>query len=228
MQRERRASKLLAFVLFIVLIIVSANLWLPLVGGFLVIPDTVQKADCIVPLQGDLYPRFQKAVSLYRQGYADNIVVSVLPEHKEDSTDNDVVTFRIYGCPLLPQREFALKAFGYFGKDPQGIYFTEGGVTSTYEEALATKKLLRQKGFTSMILVTSAFHSRRARLLFEQVFRGSGITIYYSLAHDGTFNPRRWWYGEGGVRLVIQEYLAMAHNIVYHLIMGKVRTSFDK
>jgi len=46
-------------------------------------------------------------------------------------------------------------------------------VQNTQEEAIAVAKLAKEKGFSSITLVTSAFHMQRAQLLFEKV----GLTV---------------------------------------------------
>jgi hypothetical protein len=48
------------------------------------VKDNFQYADCIVPLQGDTYFRFKKAVQLYNQDYAKNIVISIVPEREKE------------------------------------------------------------------------------------------------------------------------------------------------
>lgn len=49
-------------------------------------------------------------------------------------------------------------------------------VQNTADEALAVAKLGTEKGFNKVILVTSAFHMQRARLLFEKA--GMSVTPY--------------------------------------------------
>ena len=210
-----------------ILIIISSKIWLSIPANFLLVKDNIQKADCIVPLGGDLYYRFRKAIELYNQGYSENIVVSVLPEQDKGTGDYSAVKMRIYGVKEAPRKEFALMAFKYFKKDPQGIYFTDDRVTSTYEEALATRDFMLKEGFKSLILVTSNYHARRALMLFGSVFKGSGIKIYNCTAGRELMKPRRWWTKEGEVKIVVQEYLSIIHNTIYHLILKKQRTSFD-
>ncbi len=219
--------RIVAYILFFLLIIISFKIWLPLAATFLLAKDNVGKADCIVPLRGDLYYRFKKAIELYEDGYADSIVISVLPELEKVESDYCAVKMRIYGVNKLSRRDFTLKAFKYFGKDPKGIYFTDQAITSTYEEALATRDLMLDKGFKSLILVTSGYHTRRALMIFRAVFRGSGIKIYNCSAGRELLNPRTWWKKEDEVKFILQEYLSMVHNTIYHFILKKKRTSFD-
>jgi uncharacterized SAM-binding protein YcdF (DUF218 family) len=215
--------KIVFFLLFIV-IIASYKLWLPLPGRFLLLRDNIQKADCIVPLLGDPYFRFRKAVELYKDGYAKNIIVSYLPEkeYEYESFFN-----LIYGIKIPPPKEYIFLIFNYFGKDRQGVYLSNFPSTSTYEEAVAAKEIVTKKGFHSLILVTSGYHARRSMIIFKSVFRSTGVRIYNCTAKDEFYNPNHWWAKESDVREVILEYSALIHNYIYHFILKKGRTAFD-
>jgi uncharacterized SAM-binding protein YcdF (DUF218 family) len=206
---------------------VSFKLWLPLPAKFLLLKDNIQKADCIVPLEGDLYYRLTKAVELFHNGYSKNIVISLLPEAETDTRDYCAAKMRIYGIKDIPRKDFALKALKYFGKDEKGVFFTDSEVTSTYEEALATKAFMLKNELKSMILVTSQYHSRRALMLFSTVLKSSGIKIYYCTAGRENLMPEEWWSREGEIKSILQEYLSLIHNAIYHLMLHKKRTSFD-
>ncbi|MDP2912765.1 MAG: YdcF family protein [Candidatus Omnitrophota bacterium] len=225
---KRPGSSRLLIALFIIAIAAfSYKAWLPLPAKFLLVKDNIQKADCIVVLVGDLYLRFKKTVDLYNDGYAKNIVYSVIPEHGEYANDYFNFERRVRGLKEISEKELALRTFKYFGKDRGGIYFTDMTVTSTFEEAVAAKKIMLRNGYKSMILVTSAYHMRRALMLFRIVFRGTGIKIYNSTALNTLHDPPRWWLKEQEVKAIAEEYLSIAYNVIYHFILGKNRTSFD-
>ena len=225
--RKNLSTKIVVVVILLTLLIISSGFWLSLPGRFLLVKDNIQKADCVVPLRGDLYPRLNKAIELYNEGYAKRIVISVLPKRSEDSQDYNEVLLKIYGVDKVSPREFTLMAFNYFGKDSKDIYFTKGNVTSTFEEAVATKELMQEKGFKSLILVTSHYHMRRALIIFKAVFRETGIKIFNYTAGTNLINPNKWWRSEYEVKTVIQEYLSLVHNFIYHFLLKKHRTSFD-
>lgn len=220
-------SSLLIAALIIAIAVLTHKAWLPLPARFLVVKDNAQKADCVVVLGGDLYSRFKKTVDLYDAGYARNIIYSVLPESDEGVSDYLNFERKIMGQKKIPQKELALRTFAYFGKDPAGIRFTDGTVTSTFEEAVAAKKIMLKEGYRSMILVTSDYHMRRALMLFGIVFRGTGIKIYTSTAVNPLYNPSQWWRKEREVKTIAGEYLSIFYNLIYHFILGKHRTSFD-
>ena len=231
MEKERRKKRtiirIVISILLVTILILSSDLWLSIPGTFLCVKDNIQKADCIVPLRGDLYSRFEKTVELFNRGLSEKIVVSVLPGRRKDSREHTSVVLRVYGIEEATPAEFTLITFRYFGKSPQDIFITDRNVTSTFEEAVVTKEFMIKKGFKSLILVTSHYHMRRALMIFKLVFRGSGIKIYNCTAGRELIDTHHWWHREYEVKTVIQEYLSVFHNFIYHFLLKKGRTSFD-
>lgn len=214
--RGRRKTLLIFSVVFCLGIALTASfpLWLPLPGIFLSPSDDLAKADCIVPLRGNDYGRLRKAVQLFHEGYAKQIVVSTDASTKK------------YGRPSSgPDRSSDIKQvldnFDSLGKNPQGIFFTDKEARTTYEEALATKQLMLQKNFHSLILVTDPYHMRRALVIFNLVFRETGIKIYHSAAESGAYDPFRWWDKKHDLAFVQREYLSLAYNLLYHFILKR-------
>lgn len=195
------------------------RLWLPLPAKLLLVPDHLQKADCIVVLRGDDYVRFKKAVALYNQGYAKRIVVSLTPTHIEFPLDYEDFVRKVYGKQGVTEEGFMLKAFEYFGKSPEGIEFTRSVVTSTYEEAFATYRYMQRQGYRSCILVTSTYHMRRAFLIFKRITQGSAIEVFPVTAANAFYNPSQWWRKEREVRRVGEEYLSLMFNFVFDFIL---------
>jgi len=79
---------------------------------------------------------------------------------------------------------------------------------STLEEARALSQLAADHRFRSVIVVTSNYHTRRARYIFEKVFP-PGITITIASARDGDFDPEHWWEKRKSQKLFVRELVAM-------------------
>ena len=200
--------------------------WLPAVGTFLLIEDHLEKADCIVPLLSEEYLRFHRAAELVNAGWAKNIVVSVSPEKKKELTAYRNYMLKNKGKDLS-RRDSILKSFRYFGKGPENIHFTKMPATSTFDEAVATRQIVLEKGYHSLILVSSTYCMRRALAIFKWVFRGAAVEIYPVTVPNPACDPEGWWRKESDVKRVGQEYLSLAFNAIYHFLLGKGVTSFD-
>jgi len=220
------AVRIAVFALIAAALVASRHAWLPLPATFLAVRDNVQKADCIVPLNGDMEPRFRKASELYREGYSKRIVISLLPE-EESLTEEWNFRTSILAMKKVPEKEFIEAVFAHFGVPAADILVTGRDVTSTYEEAVAVKKVMEEMGLKSLIVVTNGYHMRRALMTFGLVFRGTGIKIYNFDAGGHEYDPHRWWRKEVDVKMVFQEYLSIPYNLFYHFILNRSRTSFD-
>jgi len=78
----------------------------------------------------------------------------------------------------------------------------------TREEAESLAKLATDRRWKSVIVVTSNYHTRRTRYIFEHVFP-SGIPVTVASARDGDFDPERWWEKRKSVKLFVRELAAM-------------------
>lgn len=89
-------------------------------------------------------------------------------------------------------------------------------VASTYEEAEAVRDYAQQRGLRSILIVTSAYHSRRALWVFSKVFRDTGIRVGLKAVATGKESPEpaTWWLSVRGWRLVPTEYVKM----IYYMI----------
>jgi len=79
---------------------------------------------------------------------------------------------------------------------------------STREEAKALAQVAKQKKWRSVIVVTSNYHTRRARYIFSHVFP-KNIRIRVSGASDGDFDPGRWWEKRISVKELAREIAGM-------------------
>jgi uncharacterized SAM-binding protein YcdF (DUF218 family) len=75
---------------------------------------------------------------------------------------------------------------------------------NTEEEAAALSKFCVERHFRSVILVTSNYHTRRARYIFENTFPSS-ISISVASARDGDFDPEHWWEKRKSEKLFVHE-----------------------
>ena len=158
-------------------------------GDFLVDSSPPEKADAVILLAGDFSgSRLMRAVELVRSGYAPLILVSGPAE-----------AYGINEATLAIQ--FAAR---------QGIpstYFEPVFMEahSTVEEAQALAPELKRRDIRNVIIVTSNYHTRRARGVFERVL-GPGIRVQAVSAPDRYFHPDWWWQNREGQKTLFLEY----------------------
>ena len=79
---------------------------------------------------------------------------------------------------------------------------------NTLEEAKALARLCAEHHFRTVIVVTSNYHARRARYIFDKAFPPT-ITVSVAGAHDGDFDPDHWWEKRKSEELFLHEIVGM-------------------
>jgi uncharacterized SAM-binding protein YcdF (DUF218 family) len=154
-----------------------------------VIEDPLEKADALIVLSDDNFyaDRATRAAELFREGKAQLVVASgrrLRPTAGiAELMEHDLVE---RGVP----------------KD-KILRFAQDG-DSTQEEAEALVKLAKTKKWHRAIVVTSNYHTRRARYIFQRVFP-QDIEIRVASARDGDFDPESWWQKRKSTKVFMKE-----------------------
>ena len=179
---------------------------------FFTVSNATPGADAIVVLSGSKMTRIPHALKLFEEGYAPEILLT--DEKKKDTRFSH----------LFPSNEMIAHAMiEELGLSPQVqiIQSQKGGATSTFDEAFDLLKLSEKKRFRHLILVTDAFHSRRAYHAFKTVFEDSEINIEMSAVSNEIFNENNWWTSDQGISAYVLEsikypvYLLSSRNVTF-------------
>ena len=197
----------LVVLIFAIFIAFSHEYLLKKIGQFLVCEQIPQKADVIVVLNGRDCERSLAAVDLYNNGYSGLIVMAEIM--KQPGTDE----FRKRVKENISRKMFFQWAIDSMGVPENSFKLIGDGISSTYDEALVTKKFMLANNYKSILLVTSKWHSKRAYLTFRSALKETGIkiTIYPSM-YD-TFSPDAWWKSNNDAELVFYEYVRFIYYI---------------
>jgi uncharacterized SAM-binding protein YcdF (DUF218 family) len=76
--------------------------------------------------------------------------------------------------------------------------------SDTIEEAVALRHLIAEKRWTHIILVTSNYHTRRARYIFQKVMP-SQVTVSVAAARDDTYDSATWWQHRASLKVFFLE-----------------------
>ncbi len=160
------------------------------VGSFLIATDPIEDAEIVVVLAGDgTGRRLMRAVELVHQGRAPRILVDGPPG--------------IYDrCECDLAIEFAVNR----GVPPEILDRFSIDAGSTLEESRLVDAELRRRGIRKALVVTSNFHTRRARSIFAHHTSGAVRYLFVEALYDD-FQPDRWWLTRPGKKVVFLEYL---------------------
>ncbi len=162
-------------------------------------PDTSSQckpASAIVAVSGgDTAARTKEAIKLYQNGWAPKLIFSGAAQDKSGPSNAEVM------------RREARDA----GVPETDILVEEAGET-TKQNAKNTQSILEQNGITSVILVTSSYHQRRASLEFEK--NTTNVTLRnHPVAFDNQWSslwwltPIGWFLAAGEFTKIIAFYL---------------------
>jgi len=184
---------LLFFVIFCAVLYLARHPILPFAAEFWIIEDPIDKADAIIVLSDDNFyaARATRAAELFREGKAPLVVASgrrLRPSAGiAELMEHDLVERGV-------RRDRILR----FAHDADG----------TREEAEALARFAKERKWRSVIVVTSNYHTRRARYIFRRVFP-QDIEVRVASARDGDFDPQRWWEKRKSVKELMREFAGM-------------------
>lgn len=207
MKRQSKIRSRRRRVLLVLLVCVVA--W-PLVGWLLaemlIVKSAVEPADAIIVLSGSstYRERAEWAAKLYREGRAPLIVL----------TDDKLIS----GWNGAEERnpffyELALKELRSHGVPQDRIRVISEPALGTYLESLNVREYATTNKLSRLLIVTSAYHSRRARWSMVRACEGTGIAVGIDGPPPGLQTPSQWtwWMRRWGWRVVAGEYAKMTY-----------------
>ena len=172
----------------------------------LIVKAELASADAIVILSGSstYIERTQKAAELYREGRAPLVLLT--DDHTRGGWSS-----ALQRNPFFVER--AVEELIKQGVPDEKIRIAPGLASSTQAEALLLKDYAAAQGLRSILVVTSAYHSRRALRSLRQSFAGTGTTVGLEPAPPGsqTPSPPLWWLQPAGWRTVGGEYVKLIY-----------------
>ena len=160
--------------------------------------DTATKgADLIFILGGNPKTRPAKAIELAKEGYSSKIFMTNIKDKALKYQEYFVREERLTHSILFSEG-FPLRMIPCIKKE---------GATSTFDEAYTLAKYVKEKKLKHVIIVTDAFHTRRALYAFEKVFKIQGVDakLESAPAYNGVYLENNWWKTEKGLRSYIIE-----------------------
>jgi uncharacterized SAM-binding protein YcdF (DUF218 family) len=133
--------------------------------------DVPTRADAVVVLAGSKKPRLDKALGLMRRGVAPVLVIS-------DGLD-----------PTWPQANRLCA-----GRAAFRVVCFSASPYSTRGEAEGVARIALGRRWRSLVVVTSTYHVRRAKLLFERCFDGrvQAVGAHFELSQLPGLLPSEW------------------------------------
>lgn len=183
-------------------------------GYWMQVDDKPFKADYILPLAGDSH-RFFKAAELFHAGYAPAILIS--NAKVEPPSRLDRLLWKM-GYPNYSESEYRARFFEELGLSAARLEPFGNGHISTVEEAEALRDYLSGRT-VRLLLVTSPYHARRAKMIFRDILPQSSIRVVTN--QEGSFD-NKWWEDQKQAQHLVMEFAK-----TIHYLLGGVFRSTD-
>lgn len=177
-------------------------------GSWLRLTESPGQADVIVVLAGS-FERSLYAAELYHQRYATRVAISV-PAREAGHRKLEAIGI-VLPDPVSVHRQVLLKK-GVAAEDI--LTFGQDSI-STVQEAQILRRVFARPG-GRLLVVTSPYHARRARLIFDRVFEGSGTSVAVVATPYEDYRDD-WWRSQDSARNTVLEIAKIA----YYLVGGR-------
>lgn len=169
-------------------------------GSILTVPQSAAKpADVIVILGGETGARSIRGLELYKEGYSSKILLIGL-EYGELQTQRDYLDWR---------SQFLISS----GIPKSRIQFDTRSRNS-WEEAVNTLTLMKQKEWRRVIVVSDPPHTRRLDWVWGKIFKDSGKEYFLSASQPFWWDEKKWWSNEMSMKFVLMEYLKIGYYVL--------------
>ena len=197
--RPRRLARAAA----VVLVVAAWPLVAWVAARALVVRDEMPQSDAIMVLSGasEYVERTRHAAELFKRGVAPKIILT--NDNLQGGWNSEQQR-----NPFFIER--AAEELRRAGVPAAQIEALPEPVASTYDEAVRLRAYAAEHQLRSVLVVTSAYHTRRARWTMRRVFQDSNVRIGVAPvttgATNGTSTALDWWLSRRGWRSVAPEY----------------------
>lgn len=173
-------------------------------GNWLIAEDELQKADAIVVLGGAPMERGPLGAQLLREGWAPLMICTGERVH-------DVLA--LHGI-IRSEAALSLDAAQLDSAWLRKVDLLQVG-TSTQEEAMAIRDFAIENSLSTIIVVTTEFHTRRAGKVFRKAL-APDVQVIMRAAPGTDYVAERWWESEAGLIMVNNECMKTLYYAVKH------------
>lgn len=177
--------------LIMLILIIGGLLGLLFIGlpYYLAPQDKLVKADAIVAVSGgETTSRTLGAIKLYDEGYAPVIIFS--------GAASD---------PASVSNAAAMRKIAIQAGVPASDILIEEDSADTYENAQNTARIIKDRNMSSIILVTSPYHQRRASIEFKRAL-GKNVKVIDHSTSDENWRRSAWWKNNYSLSLTLSEF----------------------
>ncbi|MEN9347654.1 MAG: hypothetical protein RLZZ77_1165 [Bacteroidota bacterium] len=172
-------------------------------GVYLVSDNPLEKTDAICVLGGNSFERGLEGAEVYKQFTGTPVIAT---------GGNFPLQIQAFDT-LMTEAQLTRLVLEKHGV-PDSMIVTLNGSTSTMEESDEILAYCKEHQLKKITLISSTFHLRRIRWVFEEKFQEAGIEVRLHGATDKEFDAENWWKNEQGLITTNNEYIKLLYYII--------------
>jgi uncharacterized SAM-binding protein YcdF (DUF218 family) len=206
-------SRKLKFAISFLLLLIAWAVIAPFLAKNLIIEKPLEKADAILVLAGShtYLERTRKAAELFNKGVAPKIYLT------DDGEQAGWSTAEQRNPSFVELARTSLIANGVAAEN---IEILQPTVSGTIDEARLLSEKAKSANLKLVLIVTSAYHTRRAFSTFQRIFAEKNEETELGIAAPPaglqTPIPSFWWFSRFGWQMVAGEYVKSAVYWLYY------------
>jgi hypothetical protein len=212
-RRPRWAGVLLLIVLLGVAGSVVSAIRRPILraaGWALVVNERIEAADVIVLASNEDFAGMLEVADLVHGGVATRVAVLADPP---DAVDREFIR---RGIPYEDAAARSVRELRALGVDT--IEQIPRNANGTEDIGRVLPVWCDQRGFRSVVVVSTSDHSRRLRRVLHRSMKGHQTRVTVRFARYLVFDPDRWWESHDGIRTEIEELEKLLLDVMRHPI----------
>jgi uncharacterized SAM-binding protein YcdF (DUF218 family) len=189
--------------LSIFVVLIAAAFWIFLhLGTWLVIQDPLAPAEVIAVLSGRMPERAIEAARLYEQKAAPEVWVT-----QPGGPAEELAAMHI---PFVGEDFYSQRVLMAMNVPALSIRLLPGPTVNTAQEVQEIGRVARESNIHTVVIVTSAPHTRRVRAIWQRLI-GDSPRLIVRHPVDDPFNAPRWWRDTRDALDVVREWLGLAN-----------------
>jgi len=163
----------------------------------------LEPASAIIVLSGRPPLRALEAARLYKDGWAPKVILS------QSLKRDNFYALNSLGIDFVEQHEYDREALLRSGVPDDAIIVIEEEIENTLAELKAVLRLLGSTEKTTLIIVTSNYHTRRTAAIWSYLTNGQTKGLVRWTRHDTSFDAAIWWKSRNSIRSLVNEYMGL-------------------
>jgi uncharacterized SAM-binding protein YcdF (DUF218 family) len=189
--------------LSIFFILMIAALWIFLhLGTWLVVQDRLEPAEVMAVLSGRMPERALEAARLYAQKAAPQVWVT-----QPMGPGEELAAMHI---PFVGEDFYSQRVLMAMNVPVLSIRILPDPIVNTQQEVEEIGRIARESNFHTVLIVTSAPHTRRVHAIWNRLI-GDSPRLIVRHPVDDPFNGPRWWRNTQDALDVVREWLGLAN-----------------